>query len=245
VQQIFSSKQKLALVFVGWLCCATVAFAAPTPAEKFFQNLNSGEKQTVVIYGTSLSAGGAWALAVKGWFDTNYPSLVTFINCSGPGQNSSWGVTNLQSKVLARHPNLVLIEFSYNDAHDKFKMPVEQGAANLAQMVQAILKQDTNTTIVLQIMNVGWDAPNGNQSSSHRPQLEKYNLTYRLYAKEHNLPLLDHYPNWLRLKESEPEIFQAYVPDGTHPNKEGSIAVTWPSVREWLEQNKAASRVPK
>jgi alpha-L-rhamnosidase/acyl-CoA thioesterase-1 len=124
-------------------------------------------------------------------------------------------------------------------------MPVEQGAANLAQMVQAILKQDTNTTIVLQIMNVGWDAPNGNQSSSHRPQLEKYNLTYRLYAKEHNLPLLDHYQNWLRLKEREPEKFRAYIPDGTHPNKEGSLAVTWPSVREWLEQNKAASRVPK
>jgi len=26
----------------------------------------------VVIYGTSLSAGGAWAGAVKGWFDTNW-----------------------------------------------------------------------------------------------------------------------------------------------------------------------------
>ena len=237
----FALKLKSTLVIVGSIGCAVAAFATPPPAQIFFQNLNAGKKQTVVIYGTSLSQGGAWAGAVKEWFDSKYPRLVTFVNSSGPGQNSSWGVTNLQTKVLDRHPNLIFIEFSYNDAHDKFKMPIEQGAANLAKLVEAIQQQDKSTALVLQIMNVGWDAPNGNQGFTHRPQLEKYNLNYRLYAEAHNLPLLDHYPNWLQLKESNPERFHVFVPDGTHPNKEGSLAITWPTVKDWLEKTQAAS----
>jgi lysophospholipase L1-like esterase len=237
VQNVPYEKLRARLLKDGQILEQSKALATSL-AELFFKNLNAGKKQTVVIYGTSLSQGGAWAGAVKEWFDSKYPGLVTLVNSSGPGQNSSWGVTNLQAKVLNQHPNLVFIEFSYNDAHDKFKMPVEQGAANLARMVEAIQKQDANTAIVLQIMNVGWDAPNGNKSSSHRPQLEKYNLNYRLYAKEHNLPLLDHYPNWLRLKDSEPEKFQAFIPDGSHPNKEGSLAITWPTVKDWLEKSR-------
>lgn len=228
---------------MGWLFFGTLTALAASPSENFFQNLHAGKKQTVVIYGTSLSHGGAWAVAVQEWFDATYPGLVTFINSSGPGQNSAWGVANLKTRVLAHHPNLVFLEFSFNDAHEKFKMPVETGAANLAGMVREIQTQDTNTAIVLQIMNVGWDAPNDKKSFSSRPQLEKYNSNYRFYAKAHNLPLLDHFTNWQRLKEKQPEQFQTFLPDGTHPNKEGSLAITWPTVKAWLEktQNTANS----
>lgn len=38
----------------------------------------------MVIYGTSLSAGGAWALAVKGWFDTNYSNGTLTVNAATP-----------------------------------------------------------------------------------------------------------------------------------------------------------------
>ncbi|MDB6125273.1 MAG: hypothetical protein JWQ71_4266 [Pedosphaera sp.] len=219
---------------------AFTLFAAP-PTQIFFQNLNAGKKQTVLIYGTSLSHGGAWAGAAKEWFDSAYPGLVTFVNSSGPGQNSAWGVANLKTRVLDHHPNLVFVEFSFNDAHEKFKMPVETGAANLDQIVKGLRAQDTNTVIVLQIMNVGWDAPNGKKSFSNRLQLEEYNSNYRLYAKENDLPLLDHFPHWLQLKKSHPEQFQTFLPDGTHPNKEGSLAITWPTVKEWLEKTQIAA----
>ena len=201
----------------------------------FFRHLAAGEKQTVVIYGTSLSHGGAWADAMKRWFDNEYPGLVTVINNSGPGQNSAWGVANLRSKVLGVRPDLVFVEFSYNDAVDRFKLPVDKAAENLAAIVRGIRSQDPGTTIVLQIMNVGWDAPNGRKSFSSRPALERYNDTYRTFAKLHDLTLLDHYANWIRLKENDPQKFQALVPDGSHPSKEGSLAVTWPTVKAWLE----------
>ena len=241
--KLLGSSRHLSVATIALAFCGVFFARAETPSEtRFFQNLNAGKKQTVVIYGTSLSAGGAWAIASKEWFDARYPGLVAVVNHSGPGKNSDWAVTNLKTKVLDSRPDLVFIEFSYNDAHNKFQMPVEQGATNLEKIIRAIWKQNPNTAIVLQVMNVGWDAPNNNKSASSRSELEKYNDNYRACAKTYGLPLLDHYPNWLRLKETNPQQFQAYVPDGTHPSKEGSLAITWPTVKAWLEQNKLQSQ---
>lgn len=228
------------ILFLATLLAAAVAPArAQSSPPAIFTNLQAGKKQTVVVYGTSLTVGGAWAVATKQWFDGHYPGLVTFVNSGGSGQNSDWGVANLPTKVLALHPDLVFIEFSYNDAHEKFKMPIEKGAKNLAVIIQGIHAQNPEATIVLQVMNAGWDAPNGNRSVSARPDLDQFNENYRQYAAAHHLPLLDHYPNWLKLKETQPEKFHQLVPDGTHPSKEGSLEVTWPTIKAWLEKSSA------
>jgi len=164
----------------------------------------------------------------------HYPHLVTFINSGGPGENSDWGVANLESKVLSHHPDLVFIEFSYNDAHEKFEMPLERGAENLNRMVNAIRSRNPGTSIVLQTMNVGWDAPNGNRSASVRPHLQEFNDNYRRYAAAHGIPLLDHSLHWKKLKEDDAQLFQSYVPDGSHPTPDASLAVTWPPIEAFL-----------
>ncbi|MEA3213533.1 MAG: acyl-CoA thioesterase [Chthoniobacter sp.] len=228
--------------FTFEVVAAPPASTGQDTATEFFRHLKSGQKVTVVVYGTSLTHGGAWAPAMKEWFDTRSPGNVTFINSGGPGQNSDWGVQNLKAKVLDHQPDLVLIEFSFNDAHDKFKMPLERGEANLDKMVRAIQAQNAGTCIVLQIMNANWDAPNGSGSAAHRPQLEAFNENYRRYAREHGVILLDHYQAWNRLKSANPKQFQAFVPDGTHPNKEGSLAITWPAIKAWLEGAGVARR---
>lgn len=207
-----------------------------------FNNLNAGRSQTVVAYGTSLTHGGAWVSAAKEWFNQQYPCKANFINSGGPGQNSDWGVHNLKTKVLDFHPNLVFVEFSYNDAHDKFHMPVQRGAANLEMIVECIHAQNPEIVVVLQIMNVGWDAPNGNRSHSVRPKLELYNDNYRSLAHARSIALLDHSIAWSTLKTNNLEQFKKYIPDGSHPSEEGSLAVTWPAVRTWLEANRASAK---
>lgn len=229
----------LALLFSALL---GLAKAAEPLHVAVFRNLNAGKKQTVVVYGTSLTAGGAWAGAMKKWFDEQYPGLVKFVNSGGPGQNSDWGKANLKTKVLAHQPDLVLVEFSYNDAHAKFKMPVERGAQNLEAIAQAIREQNAGTAIVLQIMNVPWDAPGDKRPASNRPQLEAYNDNYRRYAKEHGLPLLDHHPAYQRVLEKEPEKYHRWLPDGSHPTAEASLALTWPTIRDFLETTRASSK---
>jgi lysophospholipase L1-like esterase len=106
-------------------------------------------------------------------------------------------------------------------------------------MVDAIQKQNPATLIVLQIMNVGWDAPNGTRSASARPNLTAYADNYRRLARERNLPLLDHSIAWQQLKDTNPTRFQALIPDGSHPSVQGSRAITWPTVQHWLEANSA------
>jgi len=206
-------------------------------SKEFFEDLAAGKQRTVVLYGTSLTAGGAWVDSMKEWFDKRYPGLVTLINSGGPGENSDWGVAHLKEKVLDHDPALVFIEFSYNDAHDKFEMSLERGASNLHQMVEGIKSGNPGAQIVLQVMNIGWDAPNGNRSLSVRPMLDQFNDNYRNCARSHQFPLLDHYVNWKKLKETTPEVYQSYVPDGSHPTPEGSLKVTWPLVESLLNDS--------
>lgn len=195
--------------------------------------LKAGEHETVVVYGTSLTAGGGWTLASKHWFEKEYPSQVTFVNSGMPGQNSDVGVAHVQDKVLDFKPSLVLIEFAINDAHIKFNMPVEKGAANLDKIVQAIHAQNAKTAIVLQIMNPVWDATD-KKSFSNRPNYDAYNDNYRNYARDHQLPLLDHWSNWRKIQDAEPEKFKTMIPDGTHPSNTASVAVTWPLIQSVL-----------
>jgi len=224
---------------VAFSLLVTSGWSAEKP--DVFKELASGKKQTVVVYGTSLSHGGEWAVATKKWFDGKYPGLVTFVNNSGPGQHSGWGLKNVKPKVVDLKPALVFIEFAFNDSRETYKVSAADAASNLDKIVQEIGQGSPNTEVVLQVMNVGWDVPGGNQSDSWRPKLQAYNDNYRKYAAEHRLQLIDHYAAWERLKRKDPKTYQKYVPDGTHPSAEGSLAVTWPAVKAWLEKRSEAA----
>lgn len=224
------------------LLTVSVVIAGEALPTTCFANLKAGKSQTIVLYGTSLTAGGAWAVATKEWFAKHYGDKAAVINSAGPGQNSQWGLANLQERVLAKEPDLVLIEFSYNDAHEKFKLSVDQAAKNLDAIVRGIKAKRPSCDIVLQVMNANWDGTSDKKPMSSRPQLAAFNDNYRAYAKQHALPLIDHFPAWLKLKESDDKTFRAYVPDGTHPTREGSLAVTWPAVQALFERTQQATK---
>jgi lysophospholipase L1-like esterase len=223
------------------LFIATVSHATEPRLMQLFRKLETGAAQTVVVYGTSLTLHGEWALAMQNWFATNYPGQVSFINSGGSGMNSGWGVTNLQSKVLDHQPNFVVAEFSFNDAHTSFALSVAQARTNLQTIVQGIHEQDTDTTVLLQVMNVPWDAP-GNPALTSRPQLQAFNDNCRQFAATNDLPLVDHYPAWLALQQTNQTLFENYIPDGAHPNATGSLAITWTALRDWLENSRTLTR---
>ena len=235
-------KAKLPLfVFTLFLSAFTQRIMAEPQADAalihYFQDLKAGKKETVVAYGTSVTKYGYWVTAMQQWFDDKYPGQVTVINSGGPGQNSTWGAAQLQTQVLDHHPDLVFVEFGANDAHTRFKMPVEQGKTNLDQIVTGIRRQNPQAAIVLQTMNCFWDAPKGFKTAdTDRPELERFYDNYRSYAREHELPLIEGDAAWRKLKESDYAKFQSFLPDGTHPDKAGSLEVTWPLIKALLEQ---------
>jgi len=205
--------------------------------------LAAGQPRTVVVYGTSLTAGGAWVGAMDSWLSARYPGLLTVVNSGLSGKNSAEGVAQLSSKVLAHHPDTVFIEFAMNDAFlytdGTPQLSVAQARTNLLSMIDSIKVQNPAVEIILQTMNTVWNSPSGsNASATLRPNLAAYYGMYREVAAERGLLLIDHHPNWAALQQDNLATFQGYVPDGVHPVSQGIGKVVLPLLKWKLSGGK-------
>lgn len=219
---------------------APTAAAAPLPVA-FFKNLHSGKKQTVVVYGTSLSASSEWPKALDAYLREQFPGQVTFVNAASNGKQSNWGVEQLEARVLSQKPDLVFLEFSMNDAATKHHISPEQAQANLDKIITDLRTQNPQVDIVLQTMNAVFDGNDGKQAATARPDLETYYEGYRRYAHAHSLPLIDHFQTWSKLQREDRAKYTQWMPDGTHPIPEASLAVTWAAIRSLLEKSRSAA----
>jgi len=209
---------------------AFVAAQATEPAA-FVKKLAAGKPQVIVCYGTSLTQGGAWVNALQKALNQSFPKKATVLNRGGPGQNSTWGVASVQ-KVIDAKPDVVFIEFSVNDAVERFHLPVEQAKKNLETIVDAIHKANPDTQIILQIMNPIVGHPEGD--NSHRKDLPAYWEMYRAYGKEHGYLVIDHSPAWQAVLDKGEDEYKKLVPDGVHPNAEGNEKIIVPTMLKEL-----------
>ena len=220
------------------LCLFAVS---PSFGSQLVDNLRAGKDQTVVVYGTSLTAGGRWVTETKVWLDKINPQAkVTMVNSGQSGKNSIVGLAKLDAVVIGKKPDTVLIEFAVNDAflfpEKERQVSLEQSGRNLETMIERIKKALPGTEIVLQTMNPAWDASNGRGSGSKRPELDAYYEGYRKVAARHGLLLIDHHKNWMKLSTEDKALFEKYVSDGVHPTPEASSKVTFPQVKASLDE---------
>lgn len=218
-----------------WMLAAACLVARPVLADtvsRLVSNLKAGHQQTVVAYGTSLTAGGAWVKQVQSALDLRYPGLATFVNSGGSGQWSKWGVENLDALVISKKPDALFVEFGVNDAVERFHGSVEIARSNLESMVTRVLAAQPQCEIVLMTTTPADAYPKGH--GSHREGIEAYYQMYRDVARQRGLLLVDHYRNWLALRASDPEAFKRYVPDSVHPSVEGCTHVVTPAILKVL-----------
>ena len=192
---------------------------------KLVSNLEAGKQQTVVTYGTSLTAGGAWVGQLSAELKRHYSALPLVINSGRSSMWSKWGVDNLETRVISKSPDTVFIEFTINDAFLKYDTSVPQARSNLLNMVDRVLAANKACEIILMVMN----PPIGVHLTS-RPNIELYNQMVREVAAERRLMLIDHYPDWQNILKADPKQFTALVPDGIHPNAEGCKQVILPNI---------------
>lgn len=204
------------------LCLCSLSHSASAESQ-LVKNLTAGKKQTLVTFGTSLTAVGAWVDQIDTALEHAYPGKATVINGAQGGANSDWGVKSLDEKVLAHNPDTVLIEFSVNDSVTRRKTTVEHAQNNLNQLIDRILAHNPKCEVILQVMNV----PVANTRTG-RANLEAFNQMYRDTAVKRNLQLVDHWPNWQKLLTEEPLRFLSYTPDTIHPVREGALNVITP-----------------
>ncbi|WP_089724038.1 SGNH/GDSL hydrolase family protein [Candidatus Thiosymbion oneisti] len=220
-------------VWVILLLSVTTAIASYGAEEsRLLANLRSGKKQVVVTYGTSLTAEGAWVTQLKKELDKTFPGLTQVLNSGGSSKWSEWGVKNLDKRVIQKKPDTVFIEFSINDAVERFKGSVEIAKANLETMIARILESNPNCEIILMTMTPGDKYPKGHRS--YRKDIAAHYEMYRSVAEKKKLLLIDHYPTWKTLQSENKALFRKYVPDTIHPTALGCSEVVTPAILKAL-----------
>lgn len=219
-------------IIASVLTLASIAPAYGEGKSRFISNLEAGREQVVVLYGTSLTANGAWVEELDGILRERFPGLATVVNSGGAGKYSQWGLDNLGQRVLQKKPDAVFLEFSINDSVARFGLSVEQAQANLETMIDRILKANPECEIILMTMTPGNKYPEGHRS--YRKDVEAHYAMYRSVAEQRGLLLIDLYPKWKALQSSEPALFKQYVPDSIHPTATGCSKVVTPAILQAL-----------
>lgn len=220
--------KRLHLILLICLCLSNSLFAQ----SHFRKNLQSGIHQTIVVYGTSLSANpNGWPAMLEKEIDKRYPSLIKVENMAAGAMWSTWGVQNLDERVLSKKPDLVLIEFAINDAYLPYKTSKKVCQVNLEYMIDRILEQNPKCDVVIQIMNM----PTGIHFHEHRPDFESYNEVYRNVAKSRNLLLIDHTIYWKPILEKGLPEYLKLVPDGIHPEELARRTLVTPCILKSLQ----------
>ena len=194
-------------------------FGVDASKSRFIQKLEAGISRKIVVYGTSLTAGGFWSGQMLAALQTSYPGLVTLVNSGGSGMESDWGVANLQTRVINENPDVVFIEFSVNDSVDRFNLSLARANANLLTMINGIKAALPDCEIILQVMNPVIDRPEGH--SGWRPNLHLYQQGYREIGQQNRLLVIDHMAAWQAVLDEGDAVYRSFVPDGLHPEAEG------------------------
>jgi lysophospholipase L1-like esterase len=193
---------------------------------RFVANLEAGKAQTIVAYGTSLTAGSTWPSLVGARLDELAPGLATVVNAGQDGMASGWGLDHIDERVLSRRPDTVLIEFSINDAYVPYGISVAQARVNLWTMVNRCEREGVE--VILLLLN----RPTG-RPAVDRPMLAEYEAMYRDVASERGLRLIDLGQAWDEVRR-DGAAWRAFAPDGIHPNDLGSREVTAPNLLRGL-----------
>lgn len=175
----------------------------------------------IVTFGTSLTAGEDWQSELERQLAPCHAVDITTI--AKGGMNSEWGVDNVH-RVAEAEPDVVLIEFSMNDADVIDGVGRARARDNTELIIEAIAA--AGAAPILMTMNPahGW------VQQLRRLWLGDYYEDYRAIAQERGIGLIDLAPIWA----AQPDL-DAALPDGVHPRPETARAVIPAAVAEALE----------
>lgn len=222
-------------------------FTAMRAQGAIIPRLKEGAHLSIAAIGTSLTATSFnaqnWFAQTGAWLSAKYPGQVTLSNRAVSGEISAllpprWthgGPWQLDQVLANDNPDVIFIEFAINDAHKTVNFSPAVSASNLKTLIDRINtwaeEHSKNVDIVVQTMN--------NTGPSYAPQendVGPYYQAWREQAAASKVLLIDHYPNWINLYNSQPDhaTWKSYIPDDIHPNTLGTTTVILPEVQRVL-----------
>ncbi len=197
--------------FVDYSFRKATAWPVQAPQTNLLQRTHArlvgGESVKIVAFGDSITAGGEaskpeyifwnrWANELQ----RKYPvARITARNGATGGDSTVQGLQRLPAKVLAEHPDLVLIGFGMND-HNIGGVPVPQFEQNLKVMIDRI-RQETGAEVIL--FSAFPPNPKWKFGSHH---IADYAAATERVAREVSCAYADVFNNWQALaKRKKPE----------------------------------------
>lgn len=214
-----------AFIFAFLLAVVSARTQPGQESPQFLGELEKGNPQKIVGYGTSLTASSAWPAGLQAGLRERFGRKAKVVNAAGAGMDSRWGLANLDKRVLSKKPDAVLIEFTINDALAYSKLSPKESAANLTLMIRRIREQRPQCEVIVMIMN-----PPTGEALARRPHIRRYEAGYREVAKKESCLLIDFSPEWQRTITHDPARWQNYAPDGLHPTPQACDEVILPGL---------------
>ncbi|PJA59891.1 MAG: hypothetical protein CO163_06830 [Rhodobacterales bacterium CG_4_9_14_3_um_filter_71_31] len=174
----------------------------------------------VMFLGTSLTYGAPWPQAVGEALSRCRPGGVVVQTLARPGAASPWGLEALGAALEVPPPDIVVVEFTANDASLARGVSVRH-SRDIHQRIIALVRA-AGALPVLVTMN-----PAIGRNGWERPGLRAYEALYRALAAESGAGLIDVARLW---RAMPPEALARQMPDGLHPTPEAGLAVTAPAV---------------
>lgn len=180
------------------------------------------EPLRLVAMGTSLTANYAWPEEVALRLADCLEHPVTATRIAEAGASSDWGLRQVPSLADLR-ADIILVEFSINDADLRSRMSPHASKRNHRLLVADLRARAPEAEIVLMTMN-----PARGLRALLRPRLARYYDIYREVGHAEAIGVLDLFPRWLAL--SPPAAFT----DGAHPTDGAASRLIVPALAGYI-----------
>ena len=175
----------------------------------------------IAAFGTSLTHQAGWLKPLEEELTRCLEAPVRILDFGRAGASSEWGVTAVE-EVIRSGADVILIEFSNNDASWRKGVSLQRSRENIRQIVRAIEEGQPEAKIFLMTMSPafglrGWI----------RLRLDAYYDLYRLLAGELGVGYIDNRQSWRNLTKDQ---LTSGIPDGEHPLPELAARILVPTI---------------
>lgn len=174
----------------------------------------------LLVFGTSLSARALWPDRLA---QTCAGGSLDVTRIARAGAGSDWAARTLP-EVIATRPDVVLMEFTINDADMLDGLSLDRSTTHHRAILSALTEALPDTLVWLMTTS-----PAHGPRGWVRPRLPRYHAMLRDLAAETGAGLLDLTPIW-RKALSDPATRRRILPDGLHPDPEAEADLILPAL---------------
>lgn len=219
---------------MGWILAGGLVLAggvwawpAPVPGQAAHRPIPLLDAEAsplrIVALGTSLTARGGWTAPLAAALTACAGRVVEVTPVARPGAGSAWGSAHI-AQVAALAPDLVLVEFTINDADLRGGRSLGRARADHLALLDQLAALVPEARPVLMILSPAF-GPRG----WVRPWRSDHEAAYRQLAAERGLGLIDLAPLWRATLAGAPDR-RALMPDGLHPRPEAVATIALPEM---------------